>query len=92
MARTESAAPRSATSGRMRPAERAETCNLCGDTTDGEFMDAGGDIGRAHRRCFIEWDRRQEALEMTACVGLVGHPGEYWAELEMEDVPLVRAA
>jgi hypothetical protein len=83
---------------RARPAKDAQpllkTCRLCGATDMEEIVDAGGDVGLVHRSCFIEWDRRQEALEleMAACVGLLAHPGEYWAELEMEDAPLTRAA
>ena len=89
---TNSAVLRGSTSARTRPARPVEMCSLCGGANDGEFMDAGGGLRRVHRRCFIEWDRQQEALEMSACVGLVGHPGEFWAELEMEDTPLARAA
>jgi hypothetical protein len=84
------------TTGPARVTERAarveRRCRLCSGTGRGEIVDAGGDLGRVHRNCFIEWDRRQEALE-AACVGfLLGDPGEYWAELEMEDAPLTRAA
>ena len=85
------------TAGQARVTESADArierrCRLCAGTAGGETVDAGGDLGRVHRSCFIEWDRRQEALE-AACVGfLLGDPGEYWAELEMEDAPLTRAA
>ena len=51
------------------------------------------DLGHVHRSCFIEWDRRQEALKVAGCVRfLLGDPGEYWVELEREDAPLPRAA
>ncbi len=82
----------------LRVTERAGSrierrCRLCAGTAVGETVDAGGDLGRVHRSCFIEWDRRQEALEVAGCVGwFLGDPGEYWAELEMEDAPLTRAA
>jgi hypothetical protein len=97
MARTETAVARRRPTGRrMPPAKHAEpqfeTCRLCTGTTVDEIVDAGGDIGRVHRSCFIEWDRRQEALEMAACIGFPGHPGEFWAELEMDGTPLARAA
>jgi hypothetical protein len=86
------------TAGQARVTERAgarveRRCRLCAGTAGGETVDAGGDIGRVHRTCFIEWDRQQETLEVAACVGFsLGDPGEYWAELEMEDAPLTRAA
>ena len=68
-------------------------CRMCAGTAGAETVDAGGDIGRVHRTCFIEWDRQQEALEVAARVGfLLGDPGEYRAELEMEDAPVLRAA
>ena len=77
-----------------RPGARVEShCRLCAGTVRGQTVDAGGDIGRVHRSCFIEWDRQQEALEAAACVGFfLGDPREYWAELEMEDAQLPRAA
>ena len=99
MVRTEDAvALQHRTGTRSRPTKHAEpqlgACRFCTETMAADIADAGGDIGRVHRGCFIEWDRRQEALEleMAACVGFLGHPGEYWAELEMEGEPLARAA
>ena len=85
------------TTGPARATERAarteRRCRLCAGTAGGETVDACGDLGRVHRSCFIEWDRQQEALDLAACVGfLLGGPGEYWAELEMEGAPLTRAA
>ena len=84
------------TAGQARATERSGAtvegrCRLCAGTARGDIVDAGGDLGRVHRSCFIEWDRRQEASEAAACVGFLGDPGEYWAELEMEDAPLPRA-
>ena len=69
-----------------------ETCRLCAGTNVDEIVEAGGDIGWVHRSCFIEWDHRQEALEMAACVGFLDDPGEFWVELEMDGAPLARAA
>ena len=86
------------TAGQARVADRAgarvdRRCRLCAGTAGGETVDAGGDIGRVHRNCFIELDRQQQALEVAARVGfLLGDPGEYRAELEMEDAPVLRAA
>ncbi len=72
----------------------AQRCRFCGCENTGDVVDAGGDIGRVHRACFIEWDRRQEALEMAAMVALsLPDPGEYWTEREIDgDDPLTRAA
>jgi hypothetical protein len=72
----------------------AQSCRFCARENAGDVVDAGGDIGRVHRACFIEWDRRQEALEMAAMVTLsLPDPGEFWSEREIagED-PLARAA
>jgi hypothetical protein len=72
----------------------AQRCRFCARENTGDVVDAGGDIGRVHRACFIEWDRRQEALEMAAMVTLsLPDPGEFWSEREIagED-PLARAA
>jgi hypothetical protein len=72
----------------------AKRCRFCGCENTGDVVDAGGDVGRVHRACFIEWDRRQEALEMAAMVALsLPDPGEFWSEREIagED-PLTRAA
>lgn len=78
---------------RRRPAP-AKRCCFCARENAGDVVDAGGDIGRVHRACFIEWDRGQEALEMAAMVTLsLPDPGEFWSEREIagED-PLARAA
>ena len=91
MASTESAAGTAAASSR-RTRTAVDTCHLCTRTTGGEIIDAGGDLGRVHRDCFTEWDRLQEALEMSACAQLADHPGEFWAELEMEGSPVAEAA
>jgi hypothetical protein len=56
-------------------------------------VDAGGDIGRVHRACFIEWDCRQEALEMSMAAALsLPDPREEWSEREVEPVPVPQAA
>ena len=89
MATTESAVGAPAASSRRRA---VDTCRLCSRTTDGEIIDAGGDVGRVHRACFIEWDLRQEALDMSACARFPGDPREFWAELEMEGSPVAEAA
>jgi hypothetical protein len=72
----------------------AQRCQFCGDENTGDVVDAGGDIGRVHRACFIEWDRNEEALELAALVALsLPDPGEVWSEREIfgED-PLAEAA
>jgi hypothetical protein len=72
----------------------AQRCRFCGDENAGDVVDAGGDIGRVHHACFIEWDRKEEALEMAALVVLsLPDPGERWSEREIfgED-PLAEAA
>ena len=72
----------------------AQRCRFCARENTGDVVDAGGDIGRVHRACFIEWDRRQEALEMAALVTLsLPDPGEFWSEREIaREDPLARAA
>jgi hypothetical protein len=72
----------------------AQRCRFCARENAGDVVDAGGDIGRVHRACFIEWDRRQEALEMAAMVALsLPDPGEFWSEREIAgDDPQARAA
>jgi hypothetical protein len=72
----------------------AQRCRFCARENTGDVVDVGGDIGRVHRACFIEWDREQEALEMAAMVPLtLPDPGEYWTEREIAgDDPLTRAA
>ena len=72
----------------------AQRCRFCAGQNSGDVVDAGGDVGRVHRACFIEWDRRQEALEMAAMVPLsLPDPGEFWSEREIAgDDPLARAA
>jgi len=73
---------------------RAQRCRFCARENVGDVVDAGGDIGRVHRACFIEWDRRQEALEAAAMVTLsLPDPRESWSELEIAgDASLARAA
>jgi hypothetical protein len=62
----------------------SQRCRLCARENAGDVVDAGGDIGRIHRACFIEWDRGQEALEMAAMVALsLPDPGEFWSEREI---------
>ncbi len=62
----------------------AQRCRFCDRENAGDVVDAGGDIGRVHRACFIEWDRREEALEMAAMVVLsLPDPGEFWSEREI---------
>ncbi len=72
----------------------AQRCRFCDRENAGDVVDAGGDIGRVHRACFIEWDRREEALEMAAMVVLsLPDPGEFWSEREIgADDPLADAA
>jgi hypothetical protein len=64
-------------------------CN--GPAAADETIDAGGDVGRVHRTCFVDWDRQQEAREVASCLGFLGDPGESRTELEVEDAP-ARAA
>ena len=77
-----------------RAGTRDERCRFCSRENVGDVVDAGGDIGRVHRACFIEWDRRQEALEAAAMVTLsLPDPRESWSELEIAgDASLARAA
>ena len=72
----------------------ARRCCLCNEENAGAVVDAGGDLGRVHRACFVAWDREQEALEMGAVVALsLPDPGEYWSEREIADGdPLAWAA
>ena len=76
--------------GRAAP----QRCRFCDGENAGDVVDAGSDIGRVHRACFIEWDHRQEALEMAAMLALsLPDPGEFWSEREIDgDDPLARAA
>lgn len=69
-------------------------CRFCARENAGEVVDAGGDVGRVHRACFVEWDRRQEALEMAMMVALsLPDPRESWSEREIAgDEPAARAA
>ena len=91
MATTGSAAATAApSSSYTRPP--LDACRLCSCMTAGEVIDAGGDLGCVHRACFIEWDRREEALEMSACARFPGDPREFWAELEIEGSPVAEAA
>ena len=69
-----------------------DKCRFCARAAVDDVVDAGGDVGRAHRVCFVEWDRRQEALEAAATIAsFLPDPGELRAELEMEDT-VARAA
>ena len=79
---------------RARRAGAAQRCRFCARENTGDVVDAGGDIGRVHRACFVEWDRRQEALEMAAMVTLsLPDPGESWSEREIAgENPLAQAA
>jgi transposase len=76
-----------------RPAQ-AKRCQFCDRENNGEVVDAGGDVGRVHRVCFIEWDREQEALELAAMVAMsLPGSGECWSEREIAgDNPMARAA
>ncbi len=79
---------------RKRGRSGGQRCRFCAGQNSGDVVDAGGNVGRVHRACFIEWDRRQEALEMAAMVALsLPDPGEFWSEREIAgDDPLARAA
>ena len=69
-----------------------QTCRFCSRGAVGDVIDAGGDVGKVHRACFVEWDRRQEALEAAATItSFLPDPGEIRTELEMEE-PVARAA
>lgn len=64
---------------------RSQRCRFCGCKNVGDVVDAGGDVGRVHRACFVEWDRRQEALEAAAMVALsMPDPGEERTERELD--------
>jgi hypothetical protein len=68
-----------------RQGSRAQRCRFCARENLGDVVDAGGDIGRVHRACFIEWDRRQEALEAAAMVALsLPDPGEERSERALD--------
>ncbi len=72
--------------------EAVHCCRFCTRGALGDVIDAGGDVGRVHRECFVEWDRRQEGLEAAATIAcFLPDPGEIRTELEMEE-PLERAA
>jgi hypothetical protein len=76
-----------------RRRSQAQRCRFCARENVGDVVDAGGDIGRVHRACFIEWDCRQEALEMSMAAALsLPDPREEWSERELEPVPVPRAA
>ena len=77
-------------SGRTNRA--VQSCRFCTQGAAGDVIDAGGDVGRVHRACFVEWDRRQEALEAAAKIAFfLPDPGEIRSELEMEE-PVSQAA
>jgi hypothetical protein len=64
----------------------AQRCRFCDRENIGDVVDAGGDVGRVHRACFIEWDRAEEALEAAAMVTLsLPDPGEEWTERELDE-------
>jgi hypothetical protein len=68
-----------------RRRSRSQRCRFCGCKNVGDVVDAGGNVGRVHRACFIEWDRRQEALEAAAMVALsMPDPGEERSERELD--------
>jgi hypothetical protein len=72
--------------------EEAVQCRFCTRGALGDVIDAGGDVGRVHRACFVEWDLRQEGLEAADTIAcFLPDPGEIRTELEMEE-PLERAA
>lgn len=80
----------SSPTARGRP--RTQCCCLCSRPNRGDLVEAGGDIGRVHRACFGEWDRRQEALEATFMLPLsLPDAREGSSEVEV-DGPLARAA
>ena len=69
-----------------------QSCRFCTRGAVGDVVDAGGDVGKVHWACFVEWDRRQEALEAAATItSFHPDPGEIRTELEMEE-PVARAA
>ena len=69
-----------------------QSCRFCSRGAVGDVVDAGGDVGKVHRACFVEWDRRQEALEAAATItSFLPDPGEIRTELEMEE-PVARTA
>jgi hypothetical protein len=49
----------------------------------GPIIDAGGSVGRMHRRCFIAWDRRQEAREALSLEALA----PFFDDTELAPVP-----
>lgn len=38
-------------------------CSICRTARRGPRVDAGGDLGLVHVRCFTAWDRAAEAFE-----------------------------
>jgi hypothetical protein len=69
-----------------------QRCRFCARDALGDVIDAGGDVGRVHRTCFVEWDLRQEGLEAADTIAcFLPDPGEIRTELEMDE-PLERAA
>jgi hypothetical protein len=65
----------------MPRARAAPHCRLCNDALAGDAVNAGGDIGRVHRACFIRWDGEQEALEMSLTMSLaLPDPLEDWEQ------------
>jgi hypothetical protein len=76
-----------------RRRSRAQCCRFCSRENVGDIVDAGGDIGRVHRACFIAWDREQEALEMSMAAALsLPDPREEWTERDLEPTTVSRAA
>jgi hypothetical protein len=74
-----------------RPADsRSRTnaaCRMCGRPALEDLVDAGGDVGIAHRACFVQWDVHQEALEqmLARSCGFPHHAADA-ADLELDPV------
>ena len=81
----------SASTAQKRVVSAANACRFCAGPPGAEMVDAGGDVGRAHFACFLEWDRRQEALEAEFGRHVLADPREIAAELE-PDATVARAA
>jgi hypothetical protein len=79
------------TAPRRRSGE--QRCRFCARENVGDVVDAGGTVGRVHRACFIEWDRKEEALEMSMTVALsLPDPREDSIERELASVTVPQAA
>jgi hypothetical protein len=76
-----------------RRRSQAQRCRFCSRENVGDVVDAGGDIGRVHRACFVAWDRKQEALEMSMAAALsLPDPREECTERDLEPTTVSRAA